>query len=74
MPIISIIKLMLTLVSTLAQYAQNKQLMDAGAAEAVLQGIQDANTAIDKAKSARANANSLPVSSDPQNRDNEGGV
>jgi hypothetical protein len=71
MPIVTLIKLFLSLASSIAQYAHDKQLMDAGAAKSVLEGIQNANDAIARASVARANADKLPVNEDPNNRDNE---
>jgi hypothetical protein len=71
MPIVTLIKLFLSLASSLAQYAHDKQMLDAGAAQSVLKGIEDANTAIASANDARAHADSVPVSKDPNNRDNK---
>jgi hypothetical protein len=71
MPIVTLIKLFLSLASSVAQYAHDKQLMDAGAAKSVLEGIQNANDAIIRANVARANADKLPMSKDPNNRDNQ---
>jgi hypothetical protein len=70
MPIVTLIKLFLSFASTLAQYAHDKQLMDAGAAKSVLEGIQNANDAVARANDARNSANSVPVDKDPNNRDN----
>lgn len=71
MNIVAIIKLLLSLASSIAQYAHDKRLMDAGANEAILKGISDANDAITRANSARNNASQLPVSEDKNNRDNK---
>jgi hypothetical protein len=65
---VAILKIVLGLASKLAEYVKNKQLMDAGASEALLKGLRDADDAIARANSARANVDSLPVESDPQNR------
>lgn len=70
MPIASIIKLLLTLASSITQYAHDKKLIDAGAAQAILKGINDAEDTIKRANNARANANSVPVESDPDDRAN----
>lgn len=70
MNIVAFFKLVLGLASKLAEYISNKQLMDAGASEAVLKGLRDADEAIARADSARANYDSVPVASDPQNRSN----
>jgi len=45
--------------------------MQAGEAKAILEGINHANDAIARANVARANADKLPVSEDPNNRDNQ---
>lgn len=71
MNILSIIKLFLSLASSLAQYAHDKQMMDAGAAESVLKGLNDANDAINRANAARANADSVPIEDDPDNTANK---
>lgn len=68
MNFVAILKIALSLASKLAEYVQNKQLMDAGASEALLKGLRDADDAINRANNARANVDSLPVESDPQNR------
>lgn len=70
MNFVAILKLVLGLASKLAEYISNKRLMDAGAAEAILKGLRDADDAIARADRARADFNSVPVDSDPQNRRN----
>lgn len=68
---LNLAKLFLTLASAVIQYMNNKQLLEAGAAQATLKGIQDANDAILVAKSARdTGADRVPVDTDPNNRDN----
>lgn len=47
------IKLLATLLSSALQYANNKKLMEAGAAQAALKGVQDAQDAITRADAAR---------------------
>lgn len=71
MPILTLIKLFLTLASTVAKYAHDKQLMDAGEAKSVLEGIKNANDAISRANISRANSSKLSVNDDPDNRDNK---
>jgi hypothetical protein len=67
---LSILKLLLSITATLAEYVKNRQLMDAGAAEVILKGVADANEAVSRANAARAGK--LPdVNTDPQNRDNQ---
>ena len=68
---IELIKFLLALVSSIAKYAADKQLMDAGAAQSVLEGINNANDAINRANDARNNASQLPVIEDKNNRDNK---
>lgn len=70
MPAVSILKILLELAKKVASYVRDKQLMEAGAAQAILRGVNDANDAIDRADNARRNYDSLPVESDPENRDN----
>ena len=70
MNIVGLLKLILSLASTLAEYAKNKQLMDAGASEAILKGVRDADDAIRRADSARNNADNISPVIDPNNRDN----
>jgi hypothetical protein len=67
---ISLAKLFLTLASSIIQYMNNKQLMEAGEAKAVLEGIKHANDAIARAHGARANADSVLDEADKYNRDN----
>lgn len=68
---IELIKFLLALVSSIAKYAADKQLMDAGAAQSVLEGIKNANNAIARANDARSNFDKLPVDKDESNRDNQ---
>lgn len=70
MNLVAILRLALSFASKLAEYVSNKRLMDAGAAEAMLKGINDANDAINRANIARANYDSLPTEADPQDRAN----
>lgn len=69
MPILTLLKLFLTLASTFAKYAADKQLLEAGENKAILDGLKYANDAIARANAARADANKLPVEADPYNRD-----
>lgn len=70
MPILTLLKLFLTLASTFAKYAADKQLLEAGENKAILEGLQYANDAIKRADSARANIDELSISDDKSNRDN----
>ena len=71
MPWALILKAFLSIAGSIAKIMEQKQLLDAGATQAILKGNQDANDAIDRAERARANADSLPDVSDPLNRDND---
>lgn len=71
MNIISLIKLLVTLASKITEYANNKRLMEAGEAKAILDGLQEAESIIAKAKLARENAHKVDVSKDPMNRANK---
>lgn len=67
---LTLLKGLVSLVTSIANYFRDKRLMEAGAAEAILKGLNDANDAIARASVARSNADKLPVESDPNNRDN----
>ena len=73
--IVQILKLILALASNIASYIHDKKLMEAGASESILEGIRNANTAIDAANLARAAATKLPIDeyekTDANNRDNK---
>jgi hypothetical protein len=69
--IASIIKLFLTLASSLAQYAHDKKMMQAGAAMAVVEGLKDVQEKMAIARDAIADVDSLPISQDPNNRANK---
>lgn len=69
MNLVSLLKIVLSLASKLAEYVRDKQLMDAGAARATLAGIHMADAAIAKAEKARANP--TPIDKDEFNRDNK---
>lgn len=67
---VSFLKLLLSFITSYTQYIRDKQLMEAGKAEAILKGINDADEAIKRANDARSNVDSVPVNADPNNRDN----
>jgi hypothetical protein len=64
---LSLLKLLIGLAGNLAEYVRQKKLMDAGAAEATLKGLRDADDAIRRAADARAHP--VGLSDDPDNRD-----
>ena len=68
---VGILKLLLATANSVANYIHDKKLLDAGVALAILEGLKNANEAIVRANRARDDADSLPVSSDPNNRDNQ---
>lgn len=65
------IKALLAIIARLTQYAQQKQLLEAGYAQAVLGGVREAEDAIERARVARnsVNLDSDSVRDDPRNRD-----
>lgn len=56
--ILSIISALLGIIRYFVGYAQQRQWIDAGAAEAVLKGLQDADVAISAANKARQDVRS----------------
>lgn len=71
MNILTLIKAFISLASTLAQYAHDKKMMDAGEAQAILEGLKDVQNKMAIARDAIANVNSLPVDKDDANRANK---
>jgi len=69
MGFVSLLKGLLSLASMLAEYLRDKQLMDAGAAKAALEGIRAADDAIARANEARQKL--PPTDKDEFNRDNK---
>lgn len=69
---LGLIKALLSIASSLSEYAQQRQLIDAGEAKALLRGIKDADEAIARAARIRAGVDHSPgsVRDDPNNRDN----
>lgn len=51
--IIGLVSALLSIVKLIAEYAVSKKWMDAGTAQAVAKGLQDANDAIARASAAR---------------------
>ena len=76
MNFVSLLRAILGLASTLANYLQSKQLMDAGEAQAVIKSLEHAQNAITKANKARDISehdfdarDGVPDDSDPNLRD-----
>lgn len=67
---LALLKGLVTLVQSIAQYMHDKRLVELGAAESVLKGLNEVNEAIDRARNAR-NAPSLSDDQDPNNRRNK---
>jgi len=70
MDVVALLRLFLSVAGYIAKYISDKQLMEAGVAQATLEGIENAKNAIARANAARANVDSVPVDADPNNRDN----
>lgn len=68
--IISLLSALLSIVKLIAQYADNKQLLDAGAAQAVVRGMEDAQTAVDAASEARRKARDSFANNPPDGTSN----
>lgn len=51
---LALLKGLVTLVTSIAQYMRDKKLIDAGVAQAVLEGLEDANKAIADIKHAQS--------------------
>lgn len=67
---LAFLKLLLELASLTAKYMHDKQLIEAGAAQEILKNLYEADNKINIAKRALANVDSIPVDTDPYNRDN----
>lgn len=69
---LALIRSLLSIVGSLTAWAQQRQLIQAGEAQAVLRGIEDADQAISAAYAARDRVRNDPDSmrDDPNNRDN----
>ena len=67
----TLLKLLAGLGLELAKYASNKQLIDAGEAKAMLEGFQNVQDAVNRAKSARAAPDSVLLKDDPNSRRNK---
>jgi|AntRauTorcE11898_2_1112593.scaffolds.fasta_scaffold154932_2 hypothetical protein len=68
---IGLIRALLSIAGSLTSWAQQRQLIDAGAAQATLDGIRDADANIAKARAARdaVDHSDAGVRNDPDNRD-----
>lgn len=73
---LAILRALLGLANSLTSYLQEKQLIEAGEAQAIAEGLKNAQDAISKARKARRNAlndfdrrNGVPDDDDPNLRD-----
>lgn len=73
---LALLKGLLSLSNSLTEYLRNKQLLEAGEAQAISEGLQNAQVAIKKAREARNNAvrefdkrDGVPDDEDPNLRD-----
>lgn len=76
MDLFSLLKLVLSLASSFAEYMRDRQLLKAGEAQAIKEGLESAIITIEKARNARRNAvrkfresNGMPDDTDPNLRD-----
>lgn len=73
---LAFLRALLGLAGTVASYLSNKQLLDAGEAKAIAEGLDNANKALQKAYDARSGAvadfderDGVPDDNDPNLRD-----
>lgn len=73
---LAMLRALLGLASSLTTYLQNKQLLEAGEAQAIAEGLKNAQAAITKARKARRDAvadfdkrDGVPDDNDPNLRD-----
>lgn len=67
---LQLIQLLASVVCSLVGYAEDKQLLDAGAAKAIMEGMKDVNEKIANARAVRADTRGVSVDTDKRNRDN----
>ena len=68
---LAILKGLIAIVNSFATYLNNKQLIDAGIAQATLKGLNDVINKINMANDAIRDVDSLPIEQDPANRANK---
>lgn len=73
---LAILRALLGFASTLTEYLRNRELLEAGEAKAIAEGLSNANEAIERARRARRNAvrdfdkrDGVPDDEDPNLRD-----
>ncbi len=76
MNLVGLLKAVLRFASALTEYLRNRELLEAGEAKAIAEGLKNANEAIEKARRARRNAvrdfdkrDGVPDDNDPNLRD-----
>lgn len=67
---LALLKLVLQFATLIAQQIQQKALLDAGEARAILTILEDADARLDKARTARNASSGVSNGLDPNNRDN----
>lgn len=68
---LTLLKGLVSLAASLAQYAHDKQLMNAGESRAIIEGLKDVQNKMAIARDAVANVNELPIDKDDANRANK---
>lgn len=68
---LALLKGLVSLVTSIAQYMHDKRLIEAGVAKATLEGLQDVQNKMAIARDAVDRVDELPVSEDPANRANK---
>lgn len=76
MNLVGLLKAVLGFASALTEYLRNRELLEAGEAKAIAEGLKNANEAIEEARRARRNAvrdfdkrDGVPDDNDPNLRD-----
>lgn len=76
MNLVGLLKAVLGFAGALTEYLHNRELLEAGEAKAIAEGLKNANEAIEKARNARRNAvrdfdkrDGVPDDNDPNLRD-----
>lgn len=66
---VGLLKGLVSLAARVAGIVEKRQLMDAGAAQATLRGLRDAQSIIDRARRARQSVDDDDIMRDQYNRD-----
>lgn len=68
---LTLLKGLVSLVTSIAQYMHDKRLIEAGVSKATLEGLQDVQNKMAIASDAIANVDSLSIGEDTANRANK---